>query len=169
MTEVRAKSSIKIAGRYYIECWRDGELIWVEDITNLIVNAGLAFALDLLFDNPTSQIDWKIGLTTGTPVFAAGDTMASHAGWTENTNYDEATRVSITLAGSGSSRSNASPIEFNISATTTIGGIFATSVATKGDNTGTLLGGVAFTADRNLIDDDLLKITYTISLADDGS
>ncbi|GAG46997.1 unnamed protein product, partial [marine sediment metagenome] len=36
------------------------------------------------------------GLTDGTPTPAAGDTMASHGGWTEVVAYDEGVRQTLT-------------------------------------------------------------------------
>src|SRR3989304_468897 len=106
-------------------------------------------------------------LKSGTPTFAAGDIMSSHAGWVEVTDYSEATREVLTLgAVSGQSVNNsASKASFTINATVTVGGAFITTVSTKGGTTGILYGGGAFSQDRNLILNDILNVTVTLTAA----
>src|SRR5690554_1491510 len=70
-------------------------LKWKETIDNIVVTAGLNKVLDATFKTGLSTPAWYVGLkNTGSP--AAGDTMSSHAGWTENTSYDEANRPAFT-------------------------------------------------------------------------
>lgn len=150
---------------------RDGKFKWAEEFPNLVVNAGLDDSLDKHFKGSSYTAAWYIGLADGTPTFAAGDTMASHAGWVEITAYDETYRQALTLgAVSGQSVDNsADKGTFTVSANdTTIGGAFVASVNTKG-GTGVatiLYGGGAFTAaDKTLDDNDTLNVTVTLTSA----
>ena len=143
--------------------------LFVDVSGNIVTDVGLNHILDILFVSATAQIDpFFIGLTDGTPTVAAGDTMASHAGWVEDQNYSEAVRQTFTDVRSGQSVDNsAAKGSFAIDATTTIGGAFMNSVNTKGGTTGTLLCVVAFTGgDKAVANGDTLEVQYTFSAAD---
>lgn len=122
----------------------DGNLIHTAEWQNLIVNAGL----DQLLDGGLAGAGpWYIGLTDGAPTVAAGDTLASHAGWGEVSGYDEAGRQVWTPgAVSGQAVNNdASAAVFTITNnSTTIGGAFLADNATKGGTTGVLFAAGAF-------------------------
>lgn len=145
--------------------------LWIPH--NLIVNAGLDYILDAGLSGGTPITTWYVGLTDGTPTPAAGDTSASHAGWTEVTAYDEAVRQTWVDAGvSGQSCTNAaSPATFTIDTNgTTVGGAFLISVSTKGGSTGTLYAVGAFSAgDKSLDDNDTLDVTAAFTMSDDGA
>jgi hypothetical protein len=167
------KAGGKVRGRWEFVC-RDkhGRVKWTDVIENLVVNVGLDDLLDKYFKGSAYTAAHYVGLTDGTPTPAAGDTMASHAGWTEVTAYDEATRQAFTPGTvSGQSVDNsASKATFTISAdTTTVGGAFLTTNNTKGGSTGTLYAIGAFSAgDKSLDDNDTLDVTATFTSADDG-
>jgi hypothetical protein len=98
--------------------------------------------------------------------------MASHAGWTEVTAYDEAVRQTFTDARTGQQVDNdGNEAVFTIDTnSTTIGGAFLTSVSTKGDGPGELLCVAAFTGgDKSADDNDTLTVDYVFSAADDGA
>src|SRR5947209_2735945 len=84
-----------VSGRWDFLCTNpDGSEVWRETIHNLIVNQGLNDIFAVYFNAGTQKTTWYIGLVDA-PSFAsfnAGDTMASHAGWTENQNYSEVVR-----------------------------------------------------------------------------
>lgn len=158
----------QLAVHWHIECWDPhGKLKWTEDYHNLVVNEGLDDSLDKHFKGSSYTAAWYVGLTDGSPTFAAGDTMASHSGWTEVTAYDEAARLTLTLGSvSGQSVDNSgSPAQFTISANnTTVGGTFLVTDSTKGGTSGTLYGGGAFSAgDKTLDDNDTLSVTVTLT------
>jgi len=153
---------------FQVECYdKEGNLKWEDTIKNLVVNEGLDDSLNEYFKGSTYTAAHYVGLTDGTPTVAAGDTMASHAGWTEVTAYDEASRQTATWGTvSGQSVSNsANKATFTISANgTVIGGAFLTTNSSKGGSAGTLYGGGAFTAgDKTLDDNDILYVTVTAS------
>ena len=153
---------------YLVECHgADGALKWVDEFDNLVVTAGLNDLLDKTFKGSTYTAAWYVGLTAATPTFAAGDTMASHGGWTENTTYDEANRQTLTLGtvSGGSVSNSASKAVFTISGSVTAGGAFITTNNTKGGTTGTLYGGGAFSeGNRAVVDNDTLSVTVTLTV-----
>lgn len=159
----------RLSTHYLIECrGRDGRLKWVEEFDNLVVTAGLNDSLDKHFKGSSYTAAWYVGITAGTPTFAAGDTMSSHGGWTEVTAYDEAARPTLTLGSvsGGSVDNSASKARFTVSANgTTIGGAFVVSNSTRGGSTGTLYGGGAFSSNKVLDDNDTLDVTITLTAA----
>ncbi len=153
-----------LSTHYKVEAFRDGKLLWVEEFDNLVVDAGLNDSLDKHLKGSAYTAAWYVGLTDGTPSFAAGDTMSGgHAGWTEEQTYDEAARQTLVLGAvsGGSVDNSASKAVFTISGTATFGGAFVVDDNTKGGATGILYGGGAFSQDRALIDNDVLNVTIT--------
>lgn len=147
---------------------KDGNELWRESVPNLVTTAGLNDSLTQHFKGSSYTAAWYVGITDGSPTFAAGDTMSSHAGWTEVAAYDEANRQTLTLGSvsAGSVDNSASKAVFTISTNSTvIGGAFLVTNNTKGGTTGTLYGGAAFAANRTLNDDDTLTITVTLTAA----
>ena len=140
-----------------------GNVKWSDEGENLIVNTGL----DYLLENDIIASTLYIGLTDALPTVAAGDTMASHAGWTEVTAYDEAARQAWGQgAASGGVTTNATAATFTASGTTTVGGGFLTTVATKGGTTGTLFSVKAATeGNRALVAADTLDVTISLTVS----
>jgi hypothetical protein len=154
---------------YTFECIKaDGTRRWKEENHNLVVNTGLDDILDKYFKGAAYTASHYVGLLDGTPTIAAGDTMASHVGWVEVTDYDEAVRQTLTL-GAVSAQSvdnSASKASYAINATVTIGGGFITTDNTKGGSTGVLYSAVAFSAgDRAAQAGDTLLVTATLTQA----
>lgn len=170
-----AADSASAKGVYKIQCHdKDGNLKWEDEAPNLVVNVGLQDMNAKYFTGSAYTAAWYIGLygsgATNSP--AAGDTMSSHAGWTEVTAYSQATRPACTFgtpttANPSVATNSASPASFSINGTTTVGGAFLTSNNTKGGTTGTLYSAADFSApgDRAVVSGDTLSVTYTLSLA----
>ena len=171
----KAGETAQATGVYHIECRdKDGNLKWTAESKNLVVNAGLRYMAGSALTSVTQITTWYLGLygagASNTP--AAGDTMASHAGWTEVTAYSNANRVTATFVTATTANpsvvtNTASPAVFNINGTTTVGGAFLTSENTKGGTTGTLFSAADFGSpgDRSVVNGDTLSVTYTFSLA----
>lgn len=158
-----------LATHYHVVCrGPDGKVKWVDEFDNLVVNGGLDHSLTEHFKGSGYTAAWYVGLTDGTPSVAAGDTMSSHAGWTEVTAYSEGVRQTLTL-GTVSSQSvdnSASKATFSINGTTTVGGAFVTTDNTKGGTSGTLYGAGAFSGgDKSLGSGDTLEVTVTLTAA----
>jgi hypothetical protein len=157
-----------LAGKFKVEHVRDGQVIDTYDFNNDITNEGKNTLFDVMFASGTQigSASWFIGLisNSGYSALAAGDTMASHSGWTEATGYTQSTRVAWG-PGSAASQSitNASPATFDINATATIKGIFVTSNSTKSGTTGKLWSTALFSADVPVTSGDQLRVTYTVS------
>ena len=154
-------------GKFQIEHFdKDGNLKAVYEVPNGIVDVGLNHILETQFRSGPPVATWYIGLIDNASfsALAAGDTMGSHAGWIENADYDEATRPAWTPgAASARSMTNASTVDFTMNATKTIKGIFITTVSTKSGTTGTLWSTAAFGSTVAVVDNDVLKVTYTLS------
>jgi hypothetical protein len=151
---------------YLVECFDpDGNLKWRDETTNLVVNEGLDDVLTRYLKGSTYTAAHYVGLTGSTPTFAAGDTMSSHTGWTEVTDYSEAARQDYTPGTvSGQSVDNsASKASFSINADNTpIGGAFLATDNTKGGTAGILYGGAAFSAgDKTADNGDTVNVTVT--------
>jgi hypothetical protein len=170
-----AADSASAKGVYKIQCHdAQGNLKWEADAPNLVVNGGLQDMNAKYFTGSAYTAAWYLGLygsgATNTP--AAGDTMSSHAGWTEVTDYSQATRPACTFgtpttANPSVATNSASPATFSINGTTVVGGAFLTSDNTKSGTTGTLYSAADFSApgDRSVVSGDTLSVTYTLSLA----
>jgi len=158
---------LSLKGRFIVEHVRNGKVIGEYDFHNDITNQGKDALLNIMFNGATQIPAWYVGLinNSGYTALAAGDTHASHSGWTESSDYDEATRPAWTEgAASGQVITNAAPVVFTISATVGIRGIFIASIDTKGSTgAATLWATALFSANLPVIDDDVLRITYSVS------
>lgn len=144
------------------------QALWSETVPNITVNTGLDDILDKYWKGSAYTAAHYVGLASSTPTFAAADTMASHAGWTEPTTYSESVRQTLTLGtvASQSVDNSASKAVFSINGTVTVGGAFITTNNTKGGTTGTLIGGAALTeGNRSLINGDTLNVQATLTAA----
>lgn len=166
---VGGRDHLDLRGFYpQVEHYRDGKLFDVYSFHNDITNEGKNEILDVFFSDATqiAASSWYIGLisNSGYSALAAGDTMASHGGWTEFTGYTQSTRVAWGPGNPASqSITNASPATFDINATGTLKGIFVTSNSTKSGTTGKLWATGLFAADVPVSSGDQMKITYTVS------
>lgn len=162
-------------GVYALQCFdKDGNLKWETKSHNLVVNVGLKDMNDKYFTGSTYTAAWFVGLITGPgsgTTFAAGDTAASHAGWTENVGYSNATRPAATFGAATTAdpsviSNSASPASFNINATSVIAGAFLISNNTKSGTTGILFSASDFQSpgDRSVVSGDTLNVTYTFNL-----
>jgi hypothetical protein len=166
-------SAVGGAGVFTIQCFgQDGKLKWEEKNPNLVVNEGLQDMNDKYFAGVAYSAAWYLGLITGPgsgTTIAAGDTLASHAGWTEFTDYTgnrkAVTFGSATLADPSVIDNSGSPNAFVITAPGgTVAGAFLASVATG--SSGILFSASDFQSpgDRAVVAGDTLNVTYTFSL-----
>jgi hypothetical protein len=170
-TKPQAKA--RAGGVYKVQCvGADGHVKWEEEMHNLVVNQGLQNMVAAYLDAATQTTVWYIGLITGPgsgTTIAAADTLASHAGWTEFTDYSgdrkTATFGTATTADPSVIDNTASPASFSITgAGGTVAGAFLASVDTG--TSGTLFSASDFQApgDRVVVSGDTLNVVYTFSL-----
>ena len=150
---------------------KDGNLKWEDSSPNLVVNVGLQDMNAKYFVGSAYTAAWYLGLVTGPSsgtTFAAADTLASHAGWTEDTNYSgnrkACTFGTATTADPSVITNSLNTASFTMNATTTIAGAFLCSVATG--TSGVLFSASDFQSpgDRAVINGDVLLVTYTFNL-----
>jgi hypothetical protein len=164
----------KAGGVFKVVC-RDseGQIKWTAETPNLVVNVGLQDMNTKYFTGTSYTATWYLGLygATSTNNPAAGDTASSHAGWTEETGYSQATRPqcvfgTATTADPSVISNSGSPATYSITSTATIGGAFLISNNTKGGTTGILFSAADFQSpgDRSVVNGDTLTVTYTFSL-----
>lgn len=158
-----AALGLGIGHRYRVVCrGADGQVKWVEEADNLVVTAGRNDILDKYYKGSTYTAAHYVGLK-GAGSIAAGDTLASHAGWSEITDYS-GNRKALTMGtvASGSVDNSGSVASFAISGTATVAGAFVATVDTG--TSGTLVGAADFGTSRSVIASDTLEVTVTASL-----
>jgi hypothetical protein len=157
-------------GVFTVTCFdKDGNFKWEDTFHNLVVNEGLQDLNNKYFKASGYTAAWYLGLITGPgsgTTYAAGDTLTTHAGWTEDTNYT-GNRKSVTfgtptLADPSVLSNSASPAVFNINNTTIVAGAFLCTVASG--SSGVLFSEGDFTGgDKSVANGDTLNVTYTFS------
>lgn len=169
-----AQGKAKAGGVFTVQCHdAEGVLKWSANAPNLVVNVGLQDMNTQYFLGSGYTATWFLGLygaaASNNP--AAGDTMASHAGWTEVVAYSQATRPVATFGTASTAdpsviTNSSSPAAFSINGTTVVGGAFLTSNSTKSGTTGILFSAADFAApgDRSVVSGDTISVTYTFSL-----
>lgn len=145
------------------------DLVWEREIENLITTAGLNDVLTKYLKNGTTSAAWYVGLVdnAGFSAYNAADTLASHAGWTEWTDYT-GNRKAITFGtAAGGVLASSSIATFTVSGATgteTLDGMFVCDV-TSGTS-GILLSEGAFTGgDAPVANGYVITATYQLTLA----
>jgi hypothetical protein len=159
-------------GVFTVTCYdSEGNQKWVDMGSNLVVNTGLQDMNTKYFKGSTYTAAWYIGLinnTSASTTFSGGDTLASHVGWDENSNYSgnrpQVTFGNATLADPSNINNAASLATFTMTANATISGAFLCNVATG--TTGLLFSAADFQApgDRTVVSGDVLNVTYSFNL-----
>lgn len=161
-------------GFYRAECFDSaGNLKWATEwAPNLVVNAGLQDMNTKYFTGSSYTAAWYLGLVTGPAsgtAYAAGDTLASHAGWTEYTDYSgnrkAVTFGTATTADPSVIDNSGSVAQFTITgAGGTVAGAFLCSASSG--TSGVLFSEADFQSpgDRAVVAGDVLNVTYTFSL-----
>lgn len=144
------------------------EVMWKEKYHNLVVTTGRNDMLDKWLQGSGYTALWYLGLisSVGWSAVAAGDTMASHAGWTEFAGYSNANRPTTAWsAAAGGAKSLSAGLVFNINASGTVKGSFMSSNNTKSGTTGILASAGLFVGgDQPVVDTNTLTANYSLSL-----
>jgi hypothetical protein len=167
-----APGNLASGGHFIVECFdADGNLKWEDTAENGVTDVGIASLLNVYFRSATQITAWYIGLIDNAAfvALAAGDTAASHTGWSEisSSAYSQTTRVQWSpAAASGGAIVNSTSADHSMvnGSAITVKGLFVISDNTKGGTTGTLFSTAAFTGGTQVVNSgDTLKVTYTIS------
>jgi len=154
-----------LRGEYRVTCvGADGAPKWTDTIHNLVTTVGKNDLLDKYLAGSAYTAAWYLGLIDSGSYsgVAAGDTSASHSGWTESTAYSNGTRPAPSWgAASGGSKASTAT-GFSINASATIKGAFLIGNSTKGGTTGVLYScGLFSGGDKAVGNGDTLNVTYT--------
>ena len=169
-------------GRYVISCvGQDGQIKWSETIENVVCTVGKNLMLDTaLAGTGYTVVGPYMGLISATSytAVAAGDTMASHAGWLEagGTNaptytgnrktaaWSAATAGGKALIGGACLCHRPSPARSRAHSWC----IGTGAVATKDDTSGTLWSAGTFTTgDKAVVNGDTLNVSlFHVAMSD---
>jgi hypothetical protein len=150
---------------------------WEDTFHNLIVDAGKNHNLDTHLAGSgytvTGPFMGLISLVSYSAI-AAGDTMASHAGWLEAGNanaptYTAPRKTAAWNAASGGAKALSAALSFAITGTGTVKGAFivlGSGASSTIDNTGGTLfsAGLFSGGDKAVVNTDTLNVSYTATL-----
>lgn len=152
------------------------EVKWESPAPNLVVTQGKNEILDQALAGSAYTAATFMGLigAVSYTAIAAGDTMASHAGWTEagTTNAPTYTAprktISWSVASAGSKAPSAAPV-YAITGTGTAKGVFIAfgsgAVSTIDSTAGKLLSAGLFTGgDQAVVNTNTVTVTYSLAL-----
>lgn len=143
----------------------DGRKKSEDEARNTVVTVGKNFLNDTVFRGTSYTNSPYMGLK-GTGAVAAGDTMASHAGWAETTAYSGTARVLLAVAAAVGGTSTVTPGTYAMTGTYTAAGAFIVSTGTAhGGTTGTLYSAGDFGVTRTGGTGDTLVVTPTLVTA----
>lgn len=143
----------------------NGNLINDDETRNTVVTIGKNFLNDTVFRGSSYTNSVYMGLK-GTGAVAAGDTMASHAGWAETSSYSGTARALLAAGAAVGGTSTFSPSTFAMTSTYTAAGAFIVSTGTAAaGTTGTLYSAGDFGVTRTGGTGDTLVVTPTLITA----
>lgn len=146
---------------------RHGRVKAVRTFRNMATTAGLNMMLNVMFRGTTPSTSWYVGLinNTPTPTLAAGDTMSSHAGWSEATSFlSNSTRPAWAPGAASAGLLSAAAAAHTFNNTGTVYGIFIADNNTKGGTSGNLWATAPLDSPLAVVNTDTLTITYQTQL-----
>lgn len=170
-----ATERVGAGGVFTVTCvGADGVEKWADTFHNLVMNEGLQDMNSKYFQASGYTAAWYLGLVEGPgsgTTYAAGNTLATHAGWTELTpgtaytgNRKAVTFGTATTADPSVITNSASPSSFSMLVNgTVVAGALLCSVASG--TSGVLFSAGDFTGGDKTVDNgDTLNVTYSFSL-----
>lgn len=139
----------------------DGEVKWRERIENLVTTAGKTDIVDKYLKGSAYTAAWYL-LLAGSGTKAVGDTLASHAGWSEITAYT-GSRPAITWGTTSAGSNTATAVSFSMTGSYTVAGAGCSTVASG--TSGTLYNVGDFAAARTGASGDTINVTVTLSVS----
>jgi hypothetical protein len=167
-TTGKENDALQGGGVFTVTCHdAEGNLKWEDGFHNLVPSQGLQYMSASFFTATGYTTALYFGLITGPgsgTSYAAADTLASHAGWSESVLVGS--RKSITF-GTPTTATPSVTIGtsnvFTVTGAATIAGAFVTNASTG--TSGVLFAEGDFTGgDKSVTTGDTLAVTYTFSL-----
>lgn len=164
-----ADARMEIHGHYIVRCvGADGQVKWSESFDNLVTTVGKNDMLDKYLAGTTWTTGTVYMMLKGTGTAAAGDTMSSHAGWSElNASASSGARQSVSFsAASSGSKATSAAVAWSITGSATVAGVAIVigGTSTNANTTGVLFSVGDFGAPRSVVNGDTLNVTYSASL-----
>jgi hypothetical protein len=142
-------------------------LVGEDESENLVMTAGLNELLDGVFNEAPAAFAWYCLLVDNASfsAYAAGDTLANHAGWLECTTYtgNRPAWVKNGAAAAGAMSNSSSKASYSINNTKTVRGAGLAAVATG--TAGILYGAGDFASPRAVESGDTLTLQVDLSAA----
>jgi len=138
---------LQLSGEYEVSHWRRGRLLFSRKIANALTNEGRNDLLNVYLSNVGAvSVSWFIGLidNVGFNALNVADTLASHPGWTELTNYTGDRPQWVTGAASGLQINSSADAVFTFTASGIVRGFLIASAANG--TSGLLWSTTSFTA-----------------------
>lgn len=169
-------------GKYFVQCFRNGELVWEDHIDNVVTDVGANQLLDSAFGSGpiAGPFLGLISSVTYTSPPVVGNTMTSHSGWVEagnGVNYPNWStpasnaRASMTFnTASGRAKALTSAAQFVIATNGgTVKGCFSVfgtgAVSTNNNTSGVLYSAGLFSGGDKVVQiGDTLQVSYSTSV-----
>ena len=158
---------IKFSNPFSAALIRGGKVLQVVDGYNGVTIEGKNHAMDVVFGaaTPVTQIDpWYIGIVKSSPAptFSEADTLPSHAGWAEFTDYSGTRKEWDDADSSAKVKGSTAVSSFTMTGEGTLNGIFVCGVTTG--TAGILWATGSFNASVGVVSTDILKIAYGVRM-----
>ena len=159
-------SGLKLRGEFTWEVWSpEGKIVRLETITNGITVDGITDMFEQYLRQGTGITPY-FGLieSVGYSSVSSLDTMAAHAGWTEVTDYNEATRPAWApdVVASATATNSIKGL-FTMTAAKDVKGLFITTESTKSGTTGKLWCTAIFDLVNSLQSGQVARAGYSLS------
>lgn len=155
----------KFVGHFKVEHFDiNNNLLAVYEMVNDIVTVGANHILETEFHGGSPSTTWYIGLVdnAGWTLFATTDTLSTHGGWTESVVYSGNRKQWTAGAAASRTITNSATVDFSITSSATLKGVFITDQATG--TSGILWSEKGFSSLVTVNNGDTLKVTYTLSI-----
>ena len=174
-----AESGIKFQGIWQCDQWRDGVLIagGYPELPNTFTTEGMSYILRVIFwtTAQTAGLKWYVFIYEDNVTPAIGNTASVHLGAAgtynecQDAEYDDPgtnrpAYTTVTTATAACTNA-ASKAEFTIASTLNVYGAGLTNTQAKTDTSGELMCAKLFAAHRAVIDNDVLSVSYVITLS----
>jgi hypothetical protein len=173
------QEAARAQGRFDVECFdKDGRLKWRDTIENVVTTVGKNLALDtFLAGAGYTVVGPFMGLISSVSYGAGpvvGDSMGSHAGWTEAgaanaPTYTAPRKTCAWSAAAAGAKALSAALAFVFTGDGTVKGcflVYGTGAVSTIDNTSGILysGGLFTGGDKIVVNTDTLNVTYTASM-----